>query len=777
MTIKPSAIDELVAAGKDGEAAAAAEFAGDVAHATELYERIWEFAAAARCARAQGAIDRALRNAIDARDESLVDELAAELSGSGDQGRRQLVEVYSQRRRFAAAGRVAEELDDRDLAIDLYQRGNADLDAARLLEAAGRDREAGRTLERIIEHGDEGEEVSRARLRLGLLLARRMQHDEAARYLQEAARDPFTRDQAHPALVVELAALGLRDAARDVLRTARTTNPDLPTDIDELISNRRENHSTATKPRHDVEIIAGRYRLGAFLGSGGCGRVFRARDEVTGNDIAIKLFDAGQARTAQAYERFARESRLAGALRHPNLVELYDFSAEQGYAVMELMVGGSLAERMAAPMAQSEVRRMALDVLAGLALAHQRGIIHRDVKPANIFFDARGNAKLGDFGVAHLLDLGQTQTGGLIGTLAYMAPEQITGARLTITADLYAFGVALFEALTGRLPFLGPDFVAQHLGEVPPLPRTLVATLAVEWDGITARLLGKDPGDRYESIDDLRHDISAADLGTSIPKPLLLPRARANASITSPHASANALASADTEPDDADSAPRYQFETPLGRTDFSQLSRALDTALNRSVIIERYTDEGVLAEVERRLYILARGGGPFMQRALAYVRQARYAVFEAPAGTAFGEAFAETSLAPLPATRLLARLARGVAPLHEAGAAHGAIDPTSVLVDEAGYPTILACGLPLPTRPPTPASDAREILALVARALHLPGKPSAATVIAALRPCLAGTPRSLLLDQYKTTGEAIFAIAAAIEINILELAPQAKQIR
>src|SRR5690606_3187921 len=134
-----------------------------------------------------------------------------------------------------------------------------------------------------------------------------------------------------------------------------------------------------------------------------------------------------------------------------------------------------------------------LDVLAGLELIHQRGVIHRDVKPDNIFFDARGTAKLGDFGVAHLLDLGQTQTGGLIGTLAYVAPEQITGAPLTITADLYALGVTLFEALTGRLPFLGPDFVAQHLGETPPAPSTLASEVAASWDPIVARLLEKDP--------------------------------------------------------------------------------------------------------------------------------------------------------------------------------------------------------------------------------------------------------------------------------------------
>ena len=128
---------------------------------------------------------------------------------------------------------------------------------------------------------------------------------------------------------------------------------------------------------------------------------------------------------------------------------------------------------------------MALEIIGGLEAAHHRGVVHRDIKPANIFFDARGTAKLGDFGVAHLVDLGQTQTGGLIGTLAYMSPEQITGAPITIAADLYSLGITLFEALTGRLPFLGPDFVAQHLGEA--------AAGADQRSPTTVARLGSDP--------------------------------------------------------------------------------------------------------------------------------------------------------------------------------------------------------------------------------------------------------------------------------------------
>src|SRR5207245_6222872 len=120
----------------------------------------------------------------------------------------------------------------------------------------------------------------------------------------------------------------------------------------------------------------------------------------------------------------------------------------------------------------------------------------------NIFFAASGEAKLGDFGVAHLVDLGATQTAGFIGTLAYMAPEQISGARLTFAADVYALGVTLFQALTGRLPFRGPDFVGQHLGERAPAPSSVRAGLHPTWDALIRRALEKAPAERFTSLEE-----------------------------------------------------------------------------------------------------------------------------------------------------------------------------------------------------------------------------------------------------------------------------------
>ena len=308
--------------------------------------------------------------------------------------------------------------------------------------------------------------------------------------------------------------------------------------------------------------------------------MFLATDEVAGRQVALKMFFASSARGGAAYERFVREARLASTLRHPSLVEVYDVSVERGFLVMEYLPGGSLAQRLASGerLAGAQVRRMALDIIGGLEAAHHRGVVHRDVKPANVFFDARGTAKLGDFGVAHLVDLGQTQTGGLIGTLAYMSPEQITGAPISIAADLYALGVTLFEALTGRLPFLGPDFVAQHLGEDAAAARRRVGDdVDAGWDPMLAGLLVKNPRERTQTLGDLRRAARGA-------RPRRPPADRPAREARD----ARRTRSPQLAAEDDEVGPRYQFETPLGTTPLSQLARAVDTVLDRSVVIERF---------------------------------------------------------------------------------------------------------------------------------------------------------------------------------------------
>jgi serine/threonine-protein kinase len=800
-------IDELLAAGRHRDAAAQARAQGEPLRAAGIYERVWEFGQAAACAREGGDLARALRNAIDARDEALVVEIAGQLAAQGPAGQRVAMEAFAQRRRFSDAGERAEAAGELDAAIEHYRQAHRELDAARLLAETGRDREAGRLLERMVAVAAPGLELASAELALGRLLVKRMQYAAAAAHLQEAAREPATRPEARRSLILALAGMGLRDAARDVLVQARGEDPALTADLDAFLRaertlalgeptgdageepgaqpgepGRADDVARGREPRagsarrqaredDERQVIAGRYRLDDLLGAGASGRVYRAHDEVTGRAVAIKIFSLS--RDHQSYERFVREARVTSGLRHANLVEIFDFSAEQGYLVMEYMPGGSLATRLdrgedgrGRPLAGVAVRRLAYDVLAGLERAHRSGVIHRDIKPANIFFDARGSAKLGDFGVAHLLDLGQTQTGGLIGTLAYMAPEQITGAPLTIAADLYALGITLYEALAGRLPLLGPDFVAQHLGETPPPASSVAAdasAIAAGWDEILTRLLAKNPTERFESVDTLRKALEALALEQA-PRVLILPRRPSTRDVSTgagaeglldalTQAPAGAAAGAgepepEASPEASPEAERYQFETSIGRTEVSRLSRALDTILDRSVIIERYLDGRPDEATERRLLALARGGSPYVQWALAYDRTAGVAVFEAPRGVPLADTFDAGPLDASAAVWLLRSLARAVAPLHERGAAHGAITATTVVLDEQRNPTVLVCGLGrAPAEPPHPREDVRAILGLVIRAAGASAPEGdiaalSARLVDAIAPDLTGTARA-----------------------------------
>jgi serine/threonine-protein kinase len=224
-------------------------------------------------------------------------------------------------------------------------------------------------------------------------------------------------------------------------------------------------------------VIGGRYRLEHLLGRGGMSEVYRAHDLELGRRVALKLLapDADSA-------RFEREARAVASLAHPNVMQLYDYGEENGrpYMVLEYVPGGTLEERLFAtnrkPLPDAETRAIAAGIAAGLAHAHARGVVHRDLKPANVLFDDEGRPKLGDFGIARLA-AGEgtlTEAGTVLGTAAYISPEQAAGAPATTASDVYSFGVILYRMLTGRLPFESSDpleLVLMHR-DLPPPPVT-----------------------------------------------------------------------------------------------------------------------------------------------------------------------------------------------------------------------------------------------------------------------------------------------------------------
>src|SRR4051794_33718745 len=221
-------------------------------------------------------------------------------------------------------------------------------------------------------------------------------------------------------------------------------------------------------------VIGGRYKLEHPLGRGGMSEVYAAEDLELGRTVAIKLLapDADSA-------RFEREARAVAALAHPNVMQLYDYGEdhERPYMVLEYVPGGTLEERLAEangePLPDEESRLIAAGVAAGLAHAHARGVVHRDLKPANVLFDEEGRPKLADFGIARMA-AGEgtlTEAGTVLGTAAYISPEQAAGEPASAASDVYSFGVMLYRMLTGRLPFESNDpmeLVLMNRDQPPP---------------------------------------------------------------------------------------------------------------------------------------------------------------------------------------------------------------------------------------------------------------------------------------------------------------------
>jgi eukaryotic-like serine/threonine-protein kinase len=254
-------------------------------------------------------------------------------------------------------------------------------------------------------------------------------------------------------------------------------------------------------------LLGNRYRLGERIAAGGMGSVYRAVDETLGREVAVKALRRELADDPTFLERFRREARAAAGLSHPGVAGVYDYGELDGqpFIVMELVEGETLAERLAARgrLPWREAFAIGEQVAAALAAAHAHGLVHRDVKPANILLGRDGRAKVTDFGIAQAAQTTTlTRTGVVLGSANYVAPEQAKGGHVGPAADLYSLGCVLFEAVTGETPYRGGNAVAiatQHVSSPVPDPRERDPDLPPEAAELVVRALQKHPAGRFPS--------------------------------------------------------------------------------------------------------------------------------------------------------------------------------------------------------------------------------------------------------------------------------------
>ena len=258
-------------------------------------------------------------------------------------------------------------------------------------------------------------------------------------------------------------------------------------------------------------LIEGRYRIERLLGKGGMGAVFLAHDLTLERDVAIKVLPPDVAQDDQIVRRFQQEAKTSAKLDHPNIIPIYRVESEGGlnYFVMKYVAGTSLEDLLEQkqPLPVPEIQRIMWEAACALGHAHQRGVVHRDVKPANIMFDHDGRAMLTDFGISKALQAatGFTATGMIIGTPHYMAPEQAKGQTVDGRADEYSLGVVGYRMITGELPFAGDSvhtILYKHIFEEAPRAAARRADVPEPLSAAVARAMSKDPDHRYPTMEE-----------------------------------------------------------------------------------------------------------------------------------------------------------------------------------------------------------------------------------------------------------------------------------
>jgi len=474
------AADHYTAAGEWGAAAEIRESLGEYRRAAELYERAGEDERAGECFRSAGDSQLAGEALMRAEDW----EAAAECFREVEDVPRWIEALTKLDQHFAAA-KLATERGERSQAIQCLRRVSTDSEdfpEASVLLAEAYEREGHTQL---------------ARSALEELVAARPEIEVPCEAVDRLSRLCEATGEVERAI-----------SLLEGLRRREPTWPHVATRVDALCKRRgtqttRSEDGISTLPGTQVFSEAFRYEILEEVGRGGMGVVFRARDRRLGREVALKRLPDHIRNNPKAVELFLREARSAASLNHPNIVTVYDAGQEGDsyYMTMELLRGQPLQELLKARggLEAGFVVKLAGQAARGLQYAHEQGIVHRDVKTANLFFTEKKVVKIMDFGLAKMVEEMRRSSTVIGGTPYYMAPEQSAGEQVDHRGDLYALGITLFELLTGKVPFRDGDISFHHRHTPAPALRDVIPEVPEALDALVADLLVKDPTKRVRS--------------------------------------------------------------------------------------------------------------------------------------------------------------------------------------------------------------------------------------------------------------------------------------
>lgn len=453
--------------------------------ASDLYERACAWSLAAEHAEQAKDIPRAILMSAQAKDEARGQRLLPAL-GADKATLSRLGYQLANRGEYAWAAKAYEGAGERREAARAWEQSGNVVRAASLLEGLGEAPLAAKALEAALRRSPDASDVS---LALGSLLVRFGKLEAGVRALQRIAPAAYERREALSVLSLAFDKLGLREAKRECEEELEHLGGAPPRSVSDAPPASVHPPASVRKQR-----LFGRYEVQSEVASSANARVLECTDIVQHSHVALKIF-VGQSAIGtgrDALARFEREVRILASMNHPNIVPLREYIPEGPAIATAWMEGGTLETLLAreslSPRRSVEIAR---SVLLAAAEAHRLSVLHRDIKPGNVLFDAAGTAKLADFGVAHLNDVSATATAGVIGTLAYMSPEQRRGAPASPQSDVYGTGALLLEMLTGSRPPLE--------GEPRLLPSAVHRDLSKAHDDVILSLLKEDPGERPES--------------------------------------------------------------------------------------------------------------------------------------------------------------------------------------------------------------------------------------------------------------------------------------